>query len=87
MAQHALHALPPVETRRTRSLQSVRKRLAALGAVFERPASIAVGHLKEHGYFFLAAGFADAAGFDHSMFTGLIVTAASFLAVEWRVSR
>ena len=44
-------------------------------------------HIQEHGYFFAAAGCADAAGFVHSTFTGLLVMAGSFLAIEWRVSK
>jgi hypothetical protein len=43
--------------------------------------------VKEHGYFIAAAFCADLAGFDHSTFTGLIVAAGSFIALEWRASR
>lgn len=82
-----LHALPPAETRVVRSRRALRKRLAALGAAFERPASVAKEHILEHGYFFAAAVCADSAGFVHSTFTGLIVMASTFIAIEWRVSR
>lgn len=34
-----------------------------------------------------AMGCADAAGFVHSVFAGLIVSGAAFLALEWRVSK
>ena len=64
-----------------------RARLADVGAALRQSASLASRHLQEHGYFFAAAGCADGAGFVHSVFTGLIVTAVSFLAIEWRVSR
>jgi hypothetical protein len=87
MAQHALHALPPPETRVTRSHRAIRRGLAVVGAAFQRPASVAKDHLLEHGYFLAAMSCADAAGFVHSVFTGLIVAGASFLAIEWRVSR
>jgi hypothetical protein len=62
-------------------------RLRSVGAAFRTSAAVAAAHIREHGYFFAAMGCADAAGFDHSTFTGLIVSAASFLAIEWRVSK
>lgn len=84
----AVHALPSRNSRWASMAPSrASGRLAAVGAALRRPASVALSHIKEHGYFFAAAGCADAAGFDHSTFTGLIVTAATFLAIEWRVSK
>lgn len=83
----ALHALPSADTKPRKALRTTHKGLRALGAALHRPASIARDHLVEHGYFFAAAGCADAAGFVHSVFTGLIVMAVSFLAIEWRASR
>jgi len=82
-----LHALPPAESRRTQIHKSVRKRLNALGAALGRPVSVALSHVREHGYFMAAMLCADMAGFDHSTFTGLIVAAGSFVALEWRASR
>jgi len=88
MAVRALHERPRPNSRwgGSHPLQAG-TRLAAVGAALRRPASIAAAHVQEHGYFFAAAGCADGAGFVHSVFTGLIVTAVSFLAIEWRVSR
>jgi hypothetical protein len=88
MATRALHALPRPNSRwgdRPHSIAG--KRLTAVGAAFRRSASVALHHVQEHGYFLAAAGCADAAGFVHSTFTGLIVSAGAFLAIEWRVSR
>lgn len=82
-----LHALPSVQTRPQKVMQSAGKGLRALRKNMRRPAAVAWDHIKEHAYFFTAMGCADAAGFVHSVFTGLIVMAVSFLAIEWRVSK
>jgi len=87
MALHALQS-PSSNSRWGNALRPrASGRLAAVGAALRRPASVALSHIQEHGYFFAAAGCADAAGFDHSTFAGLIVSAATFLAIEWRVSK
>ena len=84
----AVHALPSRNSRWGGALRPrASGRLAAVGAALRRPASVARDHILEHGYFFAAAGCADAAGFVHSTFTGLLVTAGTFLAIEWRVSK
>lgn len=86
-------APPPTTSVNSRWGSSQRKatawggRLKSVGAAFRTSAAVAAQHIQEHGYFFAAAGSADAAGFVHSTFTGLLVMAGTFLAVEWRVSK
>lgn len=92
MALRALVAPPPATSQNSRWGSSQRipalgGRLRAVGAAFRSSATVAAAHIQEHGYFFAAAGCADAAGFVHSTFTGLLVMAGSFLAIEWRVSK
>lgn len=85
-------APPPATSRNSRWGSSQRipalgGRLRSVGAAFRTSAAVAAQHIQEHGYFFAAAGSADAAGFVHSTFTGLLVMAGTFLAIEWRVSK
>lgn len=85
-------APPPTTSRNSRWGSSQRipalgGRLKSVGAAFRTSAAVASAHVQEHGYFMAAMGCADAAGFVHSLFTGLIVAGAGFLALEWRVSR
>lgn len=83
----AVHALPRPNSRWGAQVSGARRRLGAVGAAFRSSAAVAREHVSEHGYFFAAMASADAAGFVHSTFSGLIVMAGSFLAIEWRVSR
>jgi hypothetical protein len=92
MALRALVAPPPATSRNSRwgstqHLPALGGRLRTVGAAFRSSAAVAASHVQEHGYFMAAMGCADAAGFTHSVFTGLIVAGASFLALEWRVSK
>lgn len=43
-------------------------------------------HLRDHGYSIAGFAFIDGAAFDHSVFTGLLITGISFLVFEWKVS-
>lgn len=83
----ALHALPRPNSRWGDHGPRVGGWLRAVGAAFRSSAAVTQQHVSEHGYFFAAMASADAAGFVHSTFSGLIVMAGSFLAIEWRVSR
>lgn len=85
--QHALRSIPAAPRRGAGFKHSVASAIGKAGLSLRRPASVAANHIVEYGYFFAAAGCADAAGFVHSVFVGLLVMAGTFLAIEWRASK
>jgi hypothetical protein len=92
MALRAVTAPQPADSVNSRwgspkSIPALGGRLRTLGAAFRSSAAVAASHVQEHGYFLCAATSADAAGFVHSTFAGLMVMAGTFLAIEWRVSK
>lgn len=88
MATRPLHAVSRPNSRWGSHGPRVRGWLGVVGAAFRSSAAVNLrSQAAEHGYFFAAAGCADGAGFVHSVFTGLLVMAGTFLAIEWRVSR
>jgi hypothetical protein len=84
---HALRSVPTGTHRGANFKRSFASAIGSAGAAPRRPVSVAVNHIVEYGYFFAAAGCADAAGFVHSTFVGLLVMAGTFLAIEWRASK
>jgi hypothetical protein len=62
------------------TMAPVRRRLGAWRAAV-RPS---VQHVIDNAYTIAAVGTADAAGFVHSTFCGLITMTVGFLFIEWR---
>jgi len=58
----------------------------AVGGALRARATPAVTHVRDHAYTIIGFGLLDAAMFTHSLFTGLIVTAVSFVVFEWKVT-
>lgn len=90
MRQVPLMAVPdePAHTPRwaMRLGRSLRTVTRGTGRVLGASVPAALGHLREHAYALMGLGSLSAAGYVHSVFTGLLVMGAGFLVLEFKIS-
>lgn len=60
--------------------------VAGMAAIARSRAIPVTAHIRDHFYSIAGLGCISAAGFMHSIFTGLLVTGAMVLIFEWKVS-
>jgi len=84
----ALPALPanPPSGRWARLRLSTGRLAAGAANVVRAGVAPAASHILDHAYTILGLGAFCAAGYVHSVFTGLILTGCAFLVFEWKVS-
>lgn len=70
---------------RRRSITDALRRAGLVLDAVKRGSRPVSSHLAENFYTMAGLSFFSAAGYVHSLFTGLIVTGVSFLVLEWRV--
>lgn len=59
---------------------------AVTGRVAGASAAASLRHVRDHAYSLMAIGSFSAAGFSHSVFTGLLVLGAGFFLLEFKIA-